>query len=283
MNPALSRRRFLGAASTLAAWPAPAAASLESMFAPAARLWARWTAHDAGSNERVDHAPWDSFLARHVAPGADGINRITYAALPAEDRAAITAYLDGLGEVAVGRLGRDEQFAYWANLYNALTVRLVVERWPVGSIRDIDISPGLFADGPWDKKLIRIEGEEISLNDIEHRILRPIWKDPRVHYAVNCASLGCPNLDRHAVTADGLSGVLDRLAREYVNHPRGWTIDGARLTVSSLYDWYKEDFGGSAQGVIAHLSAHSTPERAMLLRGRTRIDRYRYDWAINAA
>ena len=95
---------------------------------------------------------------------------------------------------------RDEQLAYWINLYNALTVKVILDHYPVKSILDIDISPGWFSIGPWGKKLVAVEGVEISLDDIEHRILRPIWRDPRIHYALNCAAVGCPNLLREAFT-----------------------------------------------------------------------------------
>ncbi len=97
-----------------------------------------------------------------------------------------------LAATSADRLRRAEQFPFWINLYNALTVKVVLDHYPVEIIRDIDISPGLFADGPWGKKLVTVEGEALSLDDIEHRILRPIWKDPRLHYVLNCAALGVP-------------------------------------------------------------------------------------------
>ena len=136
------------------------------------------------------------FLAQHLRTGEDGIARIGYGAVSDEDRKSLDAYIAALAGHPGSRraLNRAEQQAYWINLYNALTVQVILDHYPVESIRDIDISPGLFADGPWGKKLVTIEGEAVSLDDIEHRILRPIWKDPRIHYAVNCASIGCPNL-----------------------------------------------------------------------------------------
>ena len=106
-----------------------------------------------------------------------------------------------LSGVAIGGYAPDEQRAFWINLYHALTVRVILSHYPVSGIREIDISPGLFARGPWDRKLIPVEGVELTLNDIEHRILRPIWRDPRVHYALNCASLGCPDLRRRPIPA----------------------------------------------------------------------------------
>ena len=171
-----------------------------------------------------------------------------YASVAPEDRKALKDYLRDLQSLPVSSYNRAEQRAYWINLYNAFTVDLVLSRFSVESIRDINISPGLFARGPWGAKLLTIEGEGLSLDDIEHRILRPIWKDNRVHYAVNCASLGCPNLQAAAYTSDNTEALLEKGAREYVNHPRGVAIKNGKLYVSSIYVWFQEDFGGSAEG-----------------------------------
>ena len=147
----------------------------------------------------------------------------------------------------------------------------------------IDISPGFFADGPWGKKLIKIEGEEVSLNEIEHRILRPIWQDTRIHYVVNCASLGCPNLQDQAFTAENADKLLDQGAREYVNHKRGVLIENNKLKVSSIYKWFIADFGGNDAGVIEHLKLYALPELRNRLEGLNHISGHDYDWALNDA
>ena len=157
----------------------------------------------------------------------------------------------------------------------------VLAHYPVDSIRDIDISPGLFANGPWGRTLIEIEGRPISLDDIEHRILRPIWRDPRIHYAVNCAALGCPNLAMTAYTATGKERLLMDSASAFVNHDRGSMIADGKLKVSSIYDWFDEDFGGSDAGVIAHLRQHAIGVRALGLETQTRIAGHAYDWRLN--
>ena len=161
------------------------------------------------------------------------MNLVRYAAVSGSDRKALDAYLKRLGGTSVSKLKRSEQRAYWINLYNALTVQVILAHYPVESIRDIDISPGFFSDGPWGKKLMQVEGEEVSIDDIEHRILRPIWKDPRIHYAVNCASIGCPNLQPVAFTSANADTLLTEGAKAYVNHPRGVRFDGGSLVVSS--------------------------------------------------
>lgn len=259
-------------------------AALPAWAAPKADLWERWTAHDPASTLSIDHRDWDDFLKRYRSMGADGIARFDYARARSE-RAVLDFYLAELTMVPIARFNRAEQLAFWINLYNALTIRTVLSRYPVDSIRDIDISPGLlaslFAGGPWGAKLIRIDGAELSLDDIEHRILRPIWRDARIHYAVNCAALGCPNLPPEAFTAENAETLLEAGARAYVNHPRGATVTEGRLVVSSIYDWYQEDFGGDDAGVIAHLRRYADGPLADALARITTIADDRYDWALN--
>ena len=178
---------------------------------------------------------------------------------------------------------RSEQYAYWVNLYNATTVQVVLDHYPVNSIMDIGISPGWFARGPWGKKLLKIEGQELSLNDIEHRILRPIFKDPRTHYALNCASLGCPNLSKVAFTGGNYDALLESAARSYINHPRGVRFHKGKLEVSSIYEWFKDDFGGDDRSVIAHLTTYADTELKQQLANIRKISDDDYNWSLNDA
>ncbi|MCG8693457.1 MAG: DUF547 domain-containing protein, partial [Minwuiales bacterium] len=187
--------------------------------APKSKLWERWTAHDPSATQQIDHRAWDQFLRTYVRPNGSGLNLVAYSEVTAEDRRALEAYLSALAVTPISRFNRAEQVAYWINLYNALTIKVILDHYPVESIRKISISPGLFSIGPWDRKLIRIEGEELTLNDIEHRILRPIWQDPRIHYAVNCASISCPNLIPTAFTGANADELMTAGAREYMNSP----------------------------------------------------------------
>jgi len=158
---------------------------------------------------------------------------------------------------------------------------IILQYYPVKSIKDIDISPGIFNDGPWDAKLLKIEGLDISLNDIEHRILRPIWRDNRVHYAVNCASLGCPNLQPQAYTADNLEEFLEKGARQFINHPRGVKFVRDKLQVSSIYFWFQEDFGDSKEGVIKHLEKYLADSKIQKLKTLQKGMKHQYDWSLN--
>jgi len=259
------------------------AAPVAALAAPAADLWERWLAHDPDSTRSIDHGAWSTFLARHVRAAEDGANRVDYAAVGARDRALLDRYVADLSALPISRYRREEQLAYWVNLYNALTVQVVLDHYPVQTIRDISISPGLFSIGPWGRKLVEVEGARLSLDDIEHRILRPIWQDPRIHYAVNCAALGCPDLMAAAFTAENADRLLDRGARAYVNHPRGVRFDGERLVVSSIYEWFQEDFGGDDRAVIEHLRRYAEPSLAERLAGASRIADDHYDWSLNDA
>jgi len=277
------RRRFL--LSLVATGTAPLLMgfrSFESLLAPDADLWPRWQAEDSANPARIDFAAWDVFLQRYVRPGPDGINRVAYAEVTVADRAALNDFIVALQSVEVTRLSRAAQLPYWINLYNAVTVKLILNHYPVETIRDIDISGGLFSDGPWDAKLIMVEGEMLTLNDVEHRVLRPIWRDPRIHYAVNCASLGCPNLDPTAFRAEGIGERLDAAAYAYVNHPRGISISsGGKVTVSKIYDWFYADFGGTDEGVLEHLTAYAEPELARRLVEIGALHGTAYDWSLN--
>jgi hypothetical protein len=253
--------------------------------APKADLWPDWQAHDPQSTVKVDHGEWLAVLDRYVTVQEPGVTSFDYQAAHIDGGAAMVAdYVDAMTKVAVDALNRDQQFAYWVNLYNALTVKVVLDHYPVDSIRDIDISPGLFASGPWGKKLITVEGRRLSLDDIEHRILRPIWDDARIHYAVNCASIGCPALAPDAYDADKLEVQLDQAAKDFINHPRAvHAKDDGSLVLSSLYDWYRDDFGKRDAEFIAHLKAFAGPELMAALDDITKLDinGHEYDWALN--
>ncbi|MGB5427028.1 MAG: DUF547 domain-containing protein, partial [Gammaproteobacteria bacterium] len=189
--------------------------ALERLFAPKAERWAYWDSSVPEATQQIDHSGWNMFLGQYVLQGEDGINRVRYSQVSDVDRQKLKRYITALEQLPIRRYNAEQQLAYWINLYNAVTIDIVLQHYPVESIRDIDISPGFFADGPWGKKLLSIEDQQVSLNDIEHRILRPIWQDPRLHYALNCASLGCPNLSTSAYKADTIELQLDQAATAF--------------------------------------------------------------------
>lgn len=285
MNPTL-RRSVLGGGLALIA---SAVASRSGLSAPAARLWQKWAANDPTSRVVIDHQAWGAFLRRYLVAEPDGINRLRYGEVAAADRQALGRYLEDLSKVSVHSLSPAEQFAYWINLYNALTVSVVLDHYPIASIRAVSLGGSFLPDfltggsGPWQAKLVQIEGEPVALDDIEHGILRPLLKDNRIHYALNCASIGCPTLMPEAFTASNLQALLDHGARLYVNHPRAARAEAGGLTVSSIYKWYQEDFGGTWQGVLAHLRRFANPATARILAPFETISDHAYDWRLNDA
>ena len=266
--------------ATLAIWVGIADYSM-AQSAPKAQLWARWQKHDTASAQKIDHSAWDRWLKQFVVNHPSGINRVRYQDIRSDDQTLLRTYLQNLQGVSISTYNRKEQLAYWINLYNAHTVELVLSRFPVASIRDINISPGLLARGPWGAKLATVENEKLSLDDIEHRILRPIWQDERIHYAVNCASLGCPHLQPAAYTGETTAAQLDKGAKEFINHVRGVTLTAGKLKVSSIYVWFQEDFGGDAEGLMEHWRQFANPPLAAALEKYQGGLTHDYDWRLN--
>lgn len=237
-----------------------------------------------GSKQTVDHSAWDRLLKAYVKAGPDGLNRVDYSAFKAGGHKALTAYIGTLQSIDPNTLDREEQFAFFVNLYNAKTIDIVLEHYPVKSIKDISLGGHLLASltgGPWKAKVLKVSGIALSLDDIEHVILRPQFRDPRVHYAVNCASIGCPNLATDAYTGAKLDTQLDASARSYVNSPRGMRFEGHALIASSIYKWFKDDFGGTDQGVLKHALKYADPDLRAKLKTVRSISGYEYDWRLN--
>lgn len=256
--------------------------SLQAIAAPKADLWPRWQANNAQSTEVIDHSRWTEILKKYSSrEEAIRLHRFDYEGVSAADKQKLNQYLNDLQKVRISQYSRTEQMPYWINLYNATTVKVILDHLPVDSILDIDISPGFLSNGPWGKKLLKVEGESISLDEIEHRILRPIWKDPLIHYAVNCASIGCPNLAMQAFTSANTKEMLETNAHDFVNSPRGVKIDDGDLIVSSIYDWFEVDFGDSERSVIAHLKQWAEPSLKAKLNQFSSIDDDQYDWNLN--
>lgn len=232
--------------------------------------------------DHVDHRDWSAFLSRYVTTDAQGVNRVAYGQVSQADRVRLKDYLSDLQSVDPAALTRDQKLAYWINLYNALTVDLILENYPVASIRDI--TDGAFSFGPWDRPLAQVAGRRLTLNDIEHRIIRPGFDEPRIHYALNCAAVGCPNLMGRAWQAETLERDLAAAEHAYVNDLRGVRYDArGRLILSKIYVWFREDFGPNEKAVIAYLETAAEPDLRARLQETQRVNAYEYNWALNDA
>lgn len=239
-----------------------------------------WDAANNISQAHIDHSKWQALLDKHLdAKHASGINRFAYSDVNEASKRELNSYIQELASVDPRAFSKNEQEAYWINLYNALTVRLIVDNAPVESITNL--GDNLTSFGPWDDYAVTVAGQDLSLNDIEHSILRPIWQDPRIHYAVNCASIGCPNLMPTAFTAANLEQQLEQAAHAYVNHERGVSFVDDELWVSSIYHWYKVDFGDSDETLIEHLAQYAKPELKQKLQAHQGGIEHDYDWNLN--
>ncbi|EEX93311.1 hypothetical protein VIOR3934_16596 [Vibrio orientalis CIP 102891 = ATCC 33934] len=245
--------------------------SFNTFAAPKSELWPYWQQSNQSSTATISHQEWQSFLDNYLV--IDGDNTLVkYDSVSAKDKQELNHYIDSLSAIDPREYALNEQYAYWVNLYNAITVDLILDDYPVKSITKLG---GLFSFGPWGDKAVNVTGKDLTLNDIEHRILRPIWNDPRTHYAVNCASLGCPNLQLQAFTSDNTEQLLEKAAKEFINSDKGALISGDSIQLSSIYDWFSDDFG-SKQELVQHLAKYR-PELSTL-NGKFS---YEYDWNLN--
>ena len=236
---------------------------------------------DPNSPYGVDHSAWDCLLARYIVVDAVGINRFRYGDVSAQDRSALKGYLEYLQSVDTRTLNRNEQLTFWFNLYNARVVDVVLDNYPIRSIRQVKTKLTDFV-GPFDDPgAVTVLGKALSLNDIESGIVRPVWKDPRIHYALNCASYGCPNLASQAWTPVNLDAQLNQAACAYVNSNRAVHRGLTGVRVAKIYKWYKDDFGGNDQAVLNHLRQYANASTQQKLQGQQNIKGYFYDWSLN--
>ncbi len=240
------------------------------------------------------HAAWSVLLRRHVRAQPGGhATRLHYAGMAA-DRAELRRYLATLSAVPAGAFAAwpgPERQAFLLNAYNAFTVELVLGSYPgLASIRDL----GSLFGTPWKRRWIPLLGAEVSLDDIEHAMLRRrgAYDDPRVHFAANCASVGCPALREEAYAAATLDAQLDDQARRFMGDRsrNRWNAAAQRLELSKIFDWYGEDFRLGHRGIVslpdftarfADVLADDPSARERIRSGKAAVAFLDYDWALN--
>jgi hypothetical protein len=244
--------------------------------------WPKWEIHSAMSQDHISHEEWQHFLTRYVKTNEEGINLVDYPHIAEGDLENLQNYIIRLSHVPIQNYNRNEQLAFWLNLYNALTVQIVADYYPVDTIQDVKISPGLFSAGPWGANLIKVRGVQLSLDDIQNRIIRPIWNDPRTLYAMSHATIGGANLSKEAFEGQTINNQLNKAAHEYINSLRAIQIIEGKLIVSKIYDWFKDDFGGNIQGLIIHLSQYAEEPLKSHLKRIDTVNSYIYNWHLNS-
>ncbi len=226
----------------------------------------------------IDHQLWQQVLDDYLVVSPDGVNKVDYEGIQLESDSALDQYIKYLSGFDPRSLRAAEQMSFWINLYNALTVQLVAKHYPVESIREIGGS--LLSRGPWDDEAIVLAGKSLTLNDIEHRILRPNFRDYRIHFAVNCASIGCPNLMPMVFSPENMEDILQRATKDFLKHPRGIRIENSVAVLSSIFQWYQEDFGEDESEMLSTLAKY-LDSPAILLSINTSDIEYEYDWRVN--
>jgi hypothetical protein len=231
--------------------------------------------------QAVDHAAWDRLLEAHV----DERGLVDYDAFVRNPR--FEEYLQRLARADPARLPRAEQLALWINAYNAYTIELINRHGERRSIRNINRTLGLIAGkGPWSERMATVGGRAYTLDEIEHEIIRPRFQEPRIHFALVCAAIGCPTLRREAYTGARLETQLDDQARVFLRRsPAKNRVDeqARRVHLSPVFRWYREDFGRDDADVGRYLArVHDGAERELLMGGAFRIAYTSYDWTLNS-
>jgi hypothetical protein len=229
------------------------------------------------------HKAWDALLKKHVVLLEGGkASQLRYAAM-AQERASLKQYLDTLAKVAEANFNSwstPEQVAFLINAYNAYTVEKILTRYPnIKSIWDF----GKFFGNPFKDRFFTLLGRRMSLDELEHEILRKRYREPRVHYAVNCASVGCPMLREEAYVAERLDLQLEEQARRFLSDRSRNRVRNAKLEVSKIFDWFKEDFEPRERyfAPYAELLSENPQERQKIAAGTLPISFLDYDWSLN--
>ena len=244
---------------------------------------AGWDASDETNAAQIDHGAWQELLDSYVRADDSGVNLFDYAAIAANagDTAKLSAYIDYLQGHDSSEYSRAEQMAFWINLYNAVTVQVVLSEYPVDSIKEIH--EGVIPNtGPWQDPHAQVNGRDLSLDDIEHGILRPLWRDKRIHYA--------RELRRHRLSPSAGHGLHRRQhgiaagagCTRLREHPARCRLRrrGLHRHLEHL-SWYAEDFGNTEESVVAHLVDYADEELAARLDGFEGSIDYEYDWSLN--
>lgn len=231
----------------------------------------------------VDHSIWAKFLEHYTERDEFGVVRVRYGSVTDEVKGLLREYLVELSKVDPGDLNRNEQLAFWVNLYNARMVKLIVDHYPFRTVKSIRFSD--FHVGPWAENLVLVDNRRYSLEDIKSRILRPLWiLDPRIHYLLFDGAVGSPNLAQEPYTGDTIQAALRDRAAEYINNFRGvnYTDDG-HVILSKIYVWYHKDFGGTDEAILDHVRKYAQGRLKYDLLSQKTIDMYEYDWSLNDA
>ncbi|MDM3869810.1 DUF547 domain-containing protein [Porticoccus sp. W117] len=236
-----------------------------------------WATSNEQSAATIDHSRWNRLLNKYVvANHPSKINRFRYGDVSGADKKALGKYISQLTAIDPRQYRKPEQKAYWINLYNALVVQQILANYPIASIADMQSA------SQWDKKRIVVQGQKLSLNDIEHQILRPLWRDHRIHFALVDGSLGAPNLQPRAYTGRTVRAMLKQAGREFLNHPRGLKLEKGKMQASRVFADHSSDFAQNQAGLLKLFAYYVDDRKALYLLGFQGEIEYQQDLALNA-
>jgi len=230
--------------------------------------------------QQIDHAPWTALLQKHV----DERGMVAYARWKssASDLAALDAYINHLSTATVdGSTPKSAQLAFWINAYNAVTVKGILKEYPTSSIRNHTAK--LFGYNIWKDLQLHVAGKEYSLDDMEHQVLRKM-DEPRIHFAIVCASIGCPKLLQEAFTAEKLEQQLVKSTRDFFADPTKFSFDqrSGTLSLSPILKWFSSNFGPDTASLQRYIAPY-LPEQAQAIArsGAAKVRYLDYDWELN--
>lgn len=224
------------------------------------------------SQEHLKHDQWTNLLKTYVS----STGNVDYKGIK-EHEAELDAYLAVLSaNHPTADWDKNDQLAFWINAYNAFTVKLIVKNYPVVSIKDLGGSV-YKVNTPWDEKFIKIGDQTYDLNNIEHGIIRKDFADPRIHFAVNCASISCPPLRNEAYVGSKLNVQLDDQARKFINDSTKNKITKNKATLSKIFTWFKGDFTASGLSIAEFINQYSEVKMTK----KTKVTYFEYDWNLN--
>ena len=248
---------------------------------PKSTVGRNWPAGQLVPMDRIDHQAWDQLLQKYV--DTDGlVNYRAWQASPT-DRTALREYLETLSQAnPAAAASREAQLAFWINAYNAVTIDGILQKYPTDSIRNH--TARLFGYNIWHDLLLIVGPQQVSLDQMEHKILRPMG-EPRIHFAIVCASIGCPRLLNRAYLPDELDSQLTENTRQFFSDPKKlrWTASRRQIDVSPILKWFAEDFGTTpaerAQWIAPYLPIEQA--RQLAARGQVTLRYLDYDWKLN--
>ncbi|TNE53284.1 MAG: DUF547 domain-containing protein [Bacteroidetes bacterium] len=212
-----------------------------------------------------NHDAWSALLKKHVSSSG----KVNYKGFK-QDKEKLNAYLTDLKEhTPTSSWSAKDKKAYWINAYNAFTIKLVSDKYPIGSIRDLSFN----GKSAWDHQWIEIGGKKLSLNDIENTKLRKGFHDPRIHFVINCASFSCPILPNKAITSSNIDQMLNQYTKKFLSDTKRNKVAADEVQVSELFKWYSEDFGD----LIKFINKYSSTK----VNSNAKISYMTYKWNIN--